>query len=73
MTQAEIFTEAEKLRKSATNRDNWRNAISNFMTEQGIDRRFILTTFEGISVHKPSNDGASGSLGHLGICIWRIS
>jgi len=69
----QIFAEAEKLRSQESNRGPWRSTIKDFLVRSGIDERFVLQTFEGISVFEPSNDGATGPLGHLGICIWRIA
>jgi hypothetical protein len=68
-----IFEEAVNVRRDTGERGNWRTAVGDFLVKSGIDRRFILVAIEGVSVHEPSNDGATGPLGHLGICIWRIS
>jgi hypothetical protein len=73
ISQDLIFLQAEHLRKSATDRGPWRHAVRDLLVENGIDRRLINVTYDEVSVHKPSNDGATGPLGHLGTCIWRIT
>jgi len=73
MTAAEVFIEAEKVRLAQSNRGPWRTAVTDYLVANGINKKSVHVDFESVSVHKSSNDGASGPLGHLGVCIWRIS
>lgn len=62
--------EARKIRACAMAAKDMRDAFDKLKTY--FPPRLIVGDNDEVSVHEPAQDGASGRLGHIGLCIGRI-